>query len=580
MNPRLSLFRFSVVGVLTVGLGHAVQAAVWYVDASAPTSGQTGTSPNHPFVTIQQAVSASSANDVVHVGWASNSTPTAYTPSSQSTSIALKSGVRIEGGYAGWNGSTFVDTRNLLLYETTLSGNLGGGTFAKTVVLAPVNTTPPGGSSVAEQVNLDGVTITAGNSPLDNGAGIMIASATGGDTNTPAFRDCIITANTAVEGGGVFTGGGTHPTFRRCQFISNTADGGGAASGSGSGRFTFIDCTFDSNVASFNGGAVYGNSRTVGIDFINCTFKNNEVEDLLGPGGAVYLLGTTSATFPFHNCLFVDNRGSDGGALYLQGTATVNIINGTFTENEADGSGGAIYATGSTCNLDVKNSIMWDDVAGTSGPEIHVASSANVTVSYTDYEGGWPGSGSNNINAAPTFDAGYHLVCNSRGINEGLNTDVPSDGFDVDEDGVTTTEDIVDRDLQIRKIDNVDMGAFETQPPATCAADVAPTPCRDSVVNVIDLLAVIINWGTCPSAPAYCIGDVNLDGTVNVTDLLAVIIAWGPCGSPEGAPQSVDDCEDNCAGQYGTGNASYLDCVDKCIRALCETETLPPEDCP
>jgi hypothetical protein len=45
------------------------------------------------------------------------------------------------------------------------------------------------------------------------------------------------------------------------------------------------------------------------------------------------------------------------------------------------------------------------------------------------------------------------------------------------------------------------------------------------------------------------------------------------------APQSVADCEYNCDLQYPGNGAEYLDCVDKCVRALCDMKILPPGDC-
>ena len=66
----------------------------------------------------------------------------------------------------------------------------------------------------------------------------------------------------------------------------------------------------------------------------------------------------------------------------------------------------------------------------------------------------------------------------------------------------------------------------ETPP---CPADTN----ADGAVNVIDLLAVINNWGACPAPPTLCPADVapvgTPDGNVNVMDLLAVINNWGPC---------------------------------------------------
>lgn len=49
----------------------------------------------------------------------------------------------------------------------------------------------------------------------------------------------------------------------------------------------------------------------------------------------------------------------------------------------------------------------------------------------------------------------------------------------------------------------------------------------DGVVNVVDLLAVINNWGPLKGGPGSHRVDINQDGVVNVTDLLQVIANWG-----------------------------------------------------
>ena len=56
----------------------------------------------------------------------------------------------------------------------------------------------------------------------------------------------------------------------------------------------------------------------------------------------------------------------------------------------------------------------------------------------------------------------------------------------------------------------------------SCPADCA-VPC-DGVVDVVDLLALLADWGLPNSA---C--DLNGDNTVDVVDLLALLAAWGPC---------------------------------------------------
>jgi hypothetical protein len=55
--------------------------------------------------------------------------------------------------------------------------------------------------------------------------------------------------------------------------------------------------------------------------------------------------------------------------------------------------------------------------------------------------------------------------------------------------------------------------------PASCPADLN----GDGVVDVVDLLLLLGNWGN-PGT-----GDINGDGTVNVEDLLLLLAAWGPC---------------------------------------------------
>ncbi|HWB19929.1 MAG TPA: GC-type dockerin domain-anchored protein, partial [Phycisphaerales bacterium] len=57
-----------------------------------------------------------------------------------------------------------------------------------------------------------------------------------------------------------------------------------------------------------------------------------------------------------------------------------------------------------------------------------------------------------------------------------------------------------------------------------CAADIAPQPTPDGTVNIDDLTAVILAWGT-NNAQA----DVNHSGSVDIDDLTAIILSWGAC---------------------------------------------------
>lgn len=79
--------------------------------------------------------------------------------------------------------------------------------------------------------------------------------------------------------------------------------------------------------------------------------------------------------------------------------------------------------------------------------------------------------------------------------------------------------------LDIFRPTATDVVAFQLVAPATpetCAADFN----EDGLINVVDMLAVLSNWGDC--APP-CPHDLDDDGTVGVLDLLALLSQWGPC---------------------------------------------------
>lgn len=67
---------------------------------------------------------------------------------------------------------------------------------------------------------------------------------------------------------------------------------------------------------------------------------------------------------------------------------------------------------------------------------------------------------------------------------------------------------------------------IEVTVPAECETPACPTDLNgDSVVDVIDLLAVLSAWGSCEDCPE----DFNADGMVNVIDLLELLGGWGNC---------------------------------------------------
>ena len=81
-------------------------------------------------------------------------------------------------------------------------------------------------------------------------------------------------------------------------------------------------------------------------------------------------------------------------------------------------------------------------------------------------------------------------------------------------------------DIAMRIVFTDGVSAIVVAERPVCLGDVV----EDGVVNVLDLLAVINGWGSCPIS---CLEDIapqpHGDGSVNVSDLLTVINEWGAC---------------------------------------------------
>jgi predicted outer membrane repeat protein len=124
--------------------------------------------------------------------------------------------------------------------------------------------------------------------------------------------------------------------------------------------------------------------------FINC--------DTNFYGGAIFSTGNLTGDVDVTNCVFTGCNANYGGAVHQWAGADFTLTNCTFTKNNASEDGGAIYNYGT---LYVKNSILWNDTAGSSGAEIYTHSGCSTTVTYSDVQGGYSGTG--NINADPNF---------------------------------------------------------------------------------------------------------------------------------------------------------------------------------
>lgn len=248
----------------------------------------------------------------------------------------------------------------------------------------------------------------------------------------PMLVNCIFRENAGVDGGGIHVSGNSEPTLLGCTFIGNSAQRGGAMYNQFGGNSTVIGCKFFGNSAEYVGGAVYNDwSKPI---MINCIFSGNRTTGTLGwnGGGAVYNDNRSDAVLI--NCAFAGNSAVRGNALVCWS-----------------------YEAGQPNKLRAVNCILRDG-----GDEVWNYDASAISMTYSDVEGGFPGTG--NIDADPMFvdadgadnivgteDDDLQLTAGSPCIDTGDNAAVPAS---------------VETDIRGRpRIMNgrVDMGAYEAQ---------------------------------------------------------------------------------------------------------------------
>ena len=529
-----------VVGLLLITTATRTPAApaaaygggVLHVDDDAPPGGD-GASWETPYRFLQDALFTAGKGGVGEIRVAQG----LYLPDhdeanpdgtgDRDATFQLISGVALRGGYAGL-GEPDPDERDIELYVTVLSGDLLGDDEPNFVNYEENSYTVVMGSNTDSTAILDGVTVTAGNSSVDDppwenindpnprqsGAGML------NQNGSPTVIGCIFTANRAVIGAGIYnmvssatitgcsfvgnstigTGGGIrnmnncHVTVANCAFVGNEVGAGGGiadswfssstvsncvfvgnvAEGGGGGMvvaynsaLSITDSLFADNIAGGGGGLLIGSGTALidGCEFVgnsasllgggialgssvvtltNCNIYNN-ISDWIG-GGVVDVSSST-----FVNCAIGGNSASIGGGLYVFGNAAVfNCTIGANTGNGIDFTEGGGSVT-------LANAIVWGNT-----PQ-QVFGPGDVTATYSDIQGGWPGTG--NIDADPLFvqPAGDNLRLGfgSPCIDAGDNDAVP-DGITTDLDGLPRFVDDPDvEDTGHGTPPIVDMGAYE-----------------------------------------------------------------------------------------------------------------------
>lgn len=252
-----------------------------FVNHSASGS-DNGSSWANAFPTIEQAIVAAEANDVI---WVAQGT---YRPGNAKNSrYRMKNNVHLFGGFTGVEDR--IEQANPFENLTIISGEIGDP------------------NDQTDNIELLMEFRNVGNAIIQGFH----------------FRDAYTT-----DFIGAIRIDGSSPNFRFCTFEENTANGGFSSGGAitimgfdGPSEPLFISCQFLNNFCSVIGGAVHSNNNNCRTIFMSCLFAGNEAER----GGAIHNGGGEVITF---NSTFSQNTANLGSASFTTGS------NGTAHQND------------------------------------------------------------------------------------------------------------------------------------------------------------------------------------------------------------------------------------------------------
>lgn len=477
-----------------------------YVNANLNTGNDDGSSWANAYQGsdgLRQAIADATAGTEIWVAQGLyKPTPT----TSRFMSFDLKNNVQIYGGFDGTE--TNREQRDIHGNETILSGDLngndtgGGGNLENSYHVVDGNGTNP-------SARLDGFTITAGNA---NHPSIMIEQVGGGirflDGSNPSIANCRVTDNSCFFGGGAcymrassptifncmfdnnnggnfggafdcfnqsspnltdcqfinnraFRAGGVeffgncNPNLNRCLFKDNIAAGGNAIGGAmyiaQGGIARLNDCIFENNSAR-NGGGVYNDVASP--RFTRCIFDGNFSTTATGQGGGMF---NTSASPQITDSLFYGNNARLGGAMRNITNSNPILTNVTAVNNEATGTGVGGGLSNANTSPTVRSSIFWNntDTSGSiASSQISDTGAGGTNVRFSDIQGGWTGTGTDNINQDPMF---------ADPANHNYRIDGQSPCADTGDPFFNPAAGAMDLDGQARELcGTIDMGAYES----------------------------------------------------------------------------------------------------------------------
>jgi len=362
------------------------------------------------------------------------------------------------------------------------------------------------------------ITSNAQTSYEGSGGGIYIY-----DNCAPTVENCTIDGNTAGgKGGGISCQFAAPARVEDCAIGGNTAVRSGGGISCDGGSPTIKNCTVDGNTTGGKGGGISCEWSSL-ASVSGCMIADNYAEM---KGGGIYCYESSRPELT--NCLIVRNTAGLGGGTccetdFTNGVSAPSpiITNCTIADNTASEAGGAIYCCDSDCEPTVLNTILWsNEIAG---------DTTNLTITYSDVEGGWSGSGTENIDQEPLFVGGYylsHIAAGQGADSPCIDTGWYTSAYHGVADLTTRTDGVFDTSI-------VDMGYHYAGPydsngdePISATIDIDP--------NTINL----------KSKGKYitCYIELPTGYDVNDIDISMVILIWdGSKVSAETSPTEVGD---------------------------------------
>ena len=224
----------------------------------------------------------------------------------------------------------------------------------------------------------------------DSGRAFLFSSGEMGSSVLDGFT--IRNGFSGSNGGGIYIAGSS-PSIRNCTIENCRADDGGGIS-------------------------IYNGSASI----LKCIVKNNLTMEMLHGGGGIHCY--TGANAAIRNCIIAGNQSvlGYGGGIYCNG-GNASIRNCTVTLNSAGWGDGVSVKN---CTPSLQNCILWDN-----GTEVQLQTGGDPYISYSDIEGGWTGSGANNMDVDPCMLGDLHIQGWSPCVDSGTGGfTVPVDDID------------------------------------------------------------------------------------------------------------------------------------------------------